>query len=138
MIETLLKVLGYATNAYTFVLTNIKTLLIVSGTLTVLYFVVGFFNLRHEVANAKRELAVANAQVEQLERDVKDIAAARDDLSKKARELEEASKKLTEKLMQHDLSKLSQRHSKLVEKAVNGGTEKALKCFEAITRGGGC
>jgi hypothetical protein len=59
-------------------------------------------------------------------------------LTKKAVELEKERRELAEKLMKHDLSKMAKRHSKLVEKAINGGTEKTLKCFESVSRGGGC
>jgi predicted nuclease with TOPRIM domain len=138
MLETVLKIIGYTTNAYTFVVTNIKTLLIVSASVAILYFVIGFFNLRNELAETKRVLAAVRAHAEQLEKDVRDISSARDELTQKARELEAQRRELTDKLMRHNLSKMSERHSKLVEKAVNGGTEKALRCFESITRGGGC
>jgi cell division protein FtsL len=138
MLETLLRALGYATNAFTFVTTNLKVILITAATVTILYFVVGFFNLRSELARTQEELQRSKAQVEQLQKDIQDITAARDDLSKKTRELEETKRELTEKLMKHDLSKMSQRHSKLVEKAINEGTDKTLKCFEAVSRGGDC
>ncbi len=134
----LLKALGYTTNAYTFVVTNVKVIAVSLLAVTILYFVIGFYNLRGELARAKDELQRANARVEQLQRDISDISSARDDLTKKAVELEKERRELAEKLMKHDLSKMAKRHSKLVEKAINGGTEKTLKCFESVSRGGGC
>jgi hypothetical protein len=138
MIETLLKLIGYSTNAYVFIVTNIKAIVIALATITVLYFVIGFFNLRNELAATKRDLAEAQAHVAQLKRDVEDISSARDDLSKKSQELEKQRRELAEKLIKHDLSKIARRHPRMVEKAVNNGTEKVFKCFESVTRGGGC
>ena len=138
MLETLLHVFGYATNTFTFVTTNLRAILTASAALAVIYFVVGFYNLRNELAEAKRELNAANSHVQQLKKDVQDISTARDGLSQKASELEKGRRELAEKLMKHDMSKLARRHSKLVEKAVNQGTEKTFKCFESISRGGGC
>lgn len=138
MLETLLKVVGYTTNAYTFIVTNIKAILIASAVIVVMYFVIGFFNLRNQLLATKRELEAAKAQVEQLQKDVTAISHARDDLSKKTQELEKDRRELTEKLIGHDIGKLAKRHSRLIEKAVNGGTDKALRCIEAISRGEDC
>lgn len=138
MLEMFLRLFGYTTNAYTFITTNIRAILVVSITLVVAYFVVGFFNLRNELAVARRELSEAKAHVDQLKRDVEDISTARDDLSKRAQELDKERRDLAEKLIRHDMSKLARRHPKLVEKAINEGTEKVFKCFETVTRGGGC
>lgn len=127
--------------AFQFVGANLKTFAIVAGVALILYFVIGFFNLRSELKDTQEQLAQSQAHVVQLETDIKDIQAIRDKLDKETAAEAKAKQDLLNKLNRpgkKSMTELAQKHPKLVEKAVNDGTKKAFKCLETLSAGGQC
>ena len=125
---------AFITQAFGFIVQNIKYILIGIACL----FVVAFFWERRALKNVQAELSQSQAQVVQLKKDVAAIVVAHDKLAAQAAELNQKTVDLTNKLKKHELSKLAATKPKLVEKAINDGTAKALKCLELSSSGGKC
>lgn len=128
-------------NAASFVGANLRIILITAAVATVGYFIIGFFNLRAELSDTQHQLALSQAKALQLEKDIADSNQIRDDLAKQKAELDKKTADLVNQLNRNgkkSISELAIKHSKLIEKAINNGTEKALKCLEIVSRGGNC
>lgn len=138
----LLRALAFCKDiALPFILKNIKPLLIAAAVATVMFFVTGFFVLREKLHDTEAELERAKAQVAQLEKDVKDITSTHIDLAKKNEELRHKSDELAQQLERRgkkSISELAKKKAKLVENALNNGTDKALRCIEVMSEGGDC
>lgn len=128
-------------NAASFVGSNLRLVLISAAVIAIGYFVIGFFNLRSELSDTQAQLALSQARAMQLEKDIAASNQIRDDLAKQKAELDKKTTDLINQLNRNgkkSISELAVKHSKLIEKAVNNGTEKALKCLEIVSRGGTC
>lgn len=121
--------------------TNLKPLLISLGVGIVLFFIVGFFTVRDKLHNTEAQLAATKARLSQIEDDVKRITQTHVEMAKQVEQYREKSDALAKQLERRgkkSISELSRRHAKLVEKAINKGTEKVFKCVEVISSGGDC
>jgi predicted nuclease with TOPRIM domain len=128
-------------NAYLIVKNNLKLITIVALILTFLYFAVGFYVVRSQRDNLQGELENSKKKITQLEKDIKDITKAHVDLSKHSEELKKKKEDLVERLERpgkKSITELARAKPNLVEKAINAGTAKILKCVEIVTSGGDC
>lgn len=128
-------------NAASFIGSNLRLILISAAVIAISYFVIGFFNLRSELSDTKAKLVLSEAKTAQLEKDFADSNKIRDDLAKQKADLDKKTAELMDKLNREgkkSISELAVKHAKLVEKAINNGTEKALRCLETVSRGGNC
>jgi septation ring formation regulator EzrA len=120
---------------------NLVPILISIGVGIVLFFVVGFFSFRQKLHEAEQKLTMAETQITQLKRDIQEITSAHVDISKDAEQYRKKSQELAKRLERRGkkpISELARKRAKLVEKAINSGTKKALECMETISRGGVC
>jgi septal ring factor EnvC (AmiA/AmiB activator) len=127
--------------ALNFVRVNLVPILISIGLAVFLFFVVGFFVVRGKLHDTEAELALAKTRLAQLEKDVKEITQTHVELARQVDNYKRKSDALAEKLERRgnrSISEMAKRHAKLVEKAINRGTEDALRCAEVISNGGDC
>jgi uncharacterized membrane protein YciS (DUF1049 family) len=140
-IQTLENMLTHLISAYLFVKNNYKLVGVVTVLLIILYFIVGFYILRDQRDDLRVKLLASEKKVAQLEKDIVDITNAHIELAKQSEELRKKKDELIESLNRpgkKSLTELARAKPGLVEKAINSGTEKILKCVEIVTSGGDC
>ena len=81
--------------------------------------------------------------MEKMREDFGKIIVIRDQLSKEIQTAKQETEELRDKLFRENkgkksLEELATKKTKLVENAVNRGTEKVLRCFELISEGQSC
>lgn len=132
---------SFLISAFGFIKNNVVPLLIATAVSVFLFFVISFFIVRGKLHDAEAELALTKLRIVQLEKDVKDITKTHIDLSHQVDEYKQKSDDLARQLERRgkkSISELARKKAKLVEKAINRGTEQVLKCVEIITNGGDC
>lgn len=132
---------SFLLGAFSFFKNNVVPILIAAGVSVFLFFVVAFFVVRGKLHATEEELALTKSKLVQLEKDVKDITKTHVDLSHQVEEYRKKSDDLARQLERRGklpISELARRKAKLVEKAINRGTEQVLKCVEIISNGGDC
>lgn len=127
--------------------TVIKWGLIISAVLG-LYFYINHLQNENETLrqnNVKLEISNKTQQetIKQIQADHEAIIKAKDSLANTVEELKKEKIDLVDKLdreskKKKSLEELARKKSGLVEKAVNNGTAKALKCFEILSVDGKC
>lgn len=124
-----------------FLKNNLKPILIAIAGATILFFIAGFFIVREKLHDTEDLLAQARIQIENLKKDVSEITKAHIEVAKTAEEYRKKSTDLSKQLERRGkkpISELARKHAKLVEKAINSGTKKALDCMEVVSSGGDC
>lgn len=133
--------ISFLIGAFSFFKSNIVPILVAIGASVFLFFVVGFFIVRGKLHDTERELEQTKKRLTQLESDVEGITKTHVELAHEVdmyRKRSDALAKELERRGKRSISELARKHAKLVEKAINRGTERVLKCVEIISSGGDC
>lgn len=135
-------------NAFLFVKNNFKLVLGTAAFLAVSFFVFRYTLLQEKLrtteaklAQAQTQLAETQRQLEQMRKDVRDISKAHNDLTKIVEEAQKKNDDLRAQLERRgkkSITELAKKKRTLVQKALNNGTDKALKCLEVVSSGGDC
>lgn len=85
--------------------------------------------------NAKLETAVATSEatIDALQADYAKMAATNEQLNNEFANIRRQNQVLADKLSRHDLGVLGSSKPGLVERVINGASEKAGRCFELIS-----
>lgn len=85
--------------------------------------------------NAKLETAVATSEatIDALQADYAKMAATNEELNSKFANIRRQNQVLADKLSRHDLGVLGASKPGLVERVINGASDKAGRCFELLS-----
>lgn len=121
---------------------NIKYVVIISLTMSILYLYVSKSSLEKEVVTLNNDKTLLKQNVKnkdneiiRIKSEISSITTLKDNIQLETNEQQVKINELNSKLKKHSLSKLSSKKPKLVQKIINKGTFDEFRCIENISKG---
>lgn len=120
---------------------NLQLIATLAVCAVVLYVTVSYFVLKKRLEIAESQLQESRAAVQQMKLDIVDISKSHIELAAIAKDYQNKKELVSNKLERRgkkSLGELASKKAGLVQKAINSGSNKAMKCLETVSAGGDC